>query len=136
MTRIRLWLFYKTPFYGRSWFGWHPDCRKALQTAIDKGGVVHVPVGTYHTASPVPEGVYVGGNTVPMAKKDEIRKRVEELRQAVENRAGGGNEEWHSDEDIIMAEALQAIADGASDPRGIAREALCLKEIEFARWYA
>jgi hypothetical protein len=65
---------------------------------------------------------------------DDVRARVEQLRAAYD--ASGDDETCHADEDELHRDVLKAIADGAPDPAGLAREAIRTDELTFARWYA
>lgn len=63
---------------------------------------------------------------------DEVRERVQQIRNMA-----GDDERAHSAEDALHQEVLLAIADGeAEDMRGISREALTTKDIDFCRWCA
>lgn len=61
----------------------------------------------------------------------DVRGRVIEVATQVQD-----PEAAHSDEDKLLADVLQAIADGADDPSALAREALRSLEIRFPRWCA
>ena len=68
---------------------------------------------------------------------DEMRDRVNQLRDDVERGPDHDPEKWHGEEDAIYTAALRAIADGyAADPRGVAAAALHAGRIEFERWSA
>ena len=65
----------------------------------------------------------------------EVKQMVEEVAQTYDKY--DDDERCHSMQDGIYEALLEAIADGsATDPAGCAREALEIKRIEFARWYA
>lgn len=62
---------------------------------------------------------------------EDVVKRVSEI-----SNTSGDNEEAHVMEDNLYLEVLTAISDGASDPRGLATEAIKASMIQFSRWYA
>jgi hypothetical protein len=62
---------------------------------------------------------------------EEIRARVQEIKNLCDD-----NEAAHSLEDALDEDVLTAIADGAQNPAELARAALATKELEFERWYA
>lgn len=62
---------------------------------------------------------------------EEVRKRVSDIRDTVDD-----PETAHSAEDQLHQDVLQAIADGAAEPRLLARAALKTLKLEFSRWYA
>ncbi|MEH7652306.1 hypothetical protein [Bacillus safensis] len=64
---------------------------------------------------------------------DDVRKRVEGLRQIAE---AEDDEAAHGMEDELYIEVLGAIANGADNPEKLAAEALKTLEIEFSRWYS
>jgi hypothetical protein len=62
---------------------------------------------------------------------DDVKSRV----AAIEAESGD-NETAHCDEDALYQAVLLAIAEGAAEPRELAREALKTSELTFTRWYA
>lgn len=62
---------------------------------------------------------------------DDIRRELEEIEAC-----SGDDESAHSKEDGLWESVLCAIADGADDPRALAREALRSLDIKFDRWCA
>lgn len=66
---------------------------------------------------------------------EDVRKRVEAIGAAVAREAD--EECLHIDEDELYHDVLQAIAEGtAEDPKAMAAEALRVRKMDFARWYA
>lgn len=63
---------------------------------------------------------------------DDVKKRLALIRVEAET----DDETAHAAQDGLYTDVLQAIADGAEDASGLAREALRVREIEFSRWYA
>jgi hypothetical protein len=62
---------------------------------------------------------------------DEINERVQAIKDIAHD-----DEVAHSAEDRLYIDVLQAIANGADNPRELAAAALATQGIEFARWYA
>lgn len=62
---------------------------------------------------------------------DEINTRVQTIKDEAYD-----DEAAHSAEDSLHADVLQAIADGAENPRELAAAALATLKIAFARWCA
>lgn len=60
-----------------------------------------------------------------------VRKRVERI-----DRISDQDESAHAAEDALYLSVLRAIAKGADDPAGLAREAIKAAKITFSRWYA
>ncbi len=69
-----------------------------------------------------------------MTTPEGIFQRVEQLRKNAAT--SPDHERLHIEEDAILVEALEAIADGAPHGRAIAREALRTQNVVFDRWYA
>jgi hypothetical protein len=68
---------------------------------------------------------------------EEMRDRVNQLRDDVEHGPDHDPEKWHGEEYAIYTAALRAIAEGyADDPRGVAAVALGAARIKFPRWTA
>ena len=63
---------------------------------------------------------------------------IEEVRSAVSDidEIKGDDEVAHEKEDDLRNEVLQAIANGASNPKDLALEVLKTGSIDFARWCA
>lgn len=61
----------------------------------------------------------------------DVVARVDEIENA-----SGDPESAHSLEDDLWRDVLQAIADGAPNAAGLAREALKTQDISFPRWCA
>lgn len=62
----------------------------------------------------------------------EIRERI---RQIGEYARHDSNDEAHVDEDDLYLDTLRAIAEGASNARELAREALRANGLPYERWY-
>jgi hypothetical protein len=62
---------------------------------------------------------------------EEVRERVEEIRRGADD-----DERAHALEDRLHKDVLKAIAEGASNGRQLAAEALTTDQIRFGRWYA
>lgn len=60
----------------------------------------------------------------------EHLKRIQDIAE------GGDDEKAHAEEDELRANVLLAIAEGAEDPAGLAKECLRSNELEFIRWCA
>ena len=62
---------------------------------------------------------------------EQVRKGIEYIAEMAHD-----PELAHSEEDSLHASVLQAIADGADDPRELAALALTTEDLEFPRWCA
>jgi hypothetical protein len=60
----------------------------------------------------------------------EVRRRV-----AVINALSQDSEGAHVAEDELYIDVLEAIADGAENPQGLAEEALRANDLDYLRWY-
>jgi hypothetical protein len=68
----------------------------------------------------------------PVAKRSTVAQRVKRIEAM-----SGDCEAAHSEEDKLFIDVLTSIADGTTDDaRGIAREALKSRLLDFSRWYA
>ena len=65
---------------------------------------------------------------------DELKKRVEDLEE--QQSKSWDPEHFHSLEDAIWQNTLEAIADGAPNAQALAKVALQTTELDFERWYA
>jgi hypothetical protein len=63
---------------------------------------------------------------------DDVRARV----QAIARVAERSPELAHGRQDDLWLSVLQAIADGAENPRELAAEAIKADDVNFPRWYA
>lgn len=67
----------------------------------------------------------------PVLTAAAVRKRVASIDIIKDDDEGA-----HGNEDALWEEVLEAIAEGASNPKALAREALATRAIDFARWCA
>ena len=63
---------------------------------------------------------------------EEIRERVQQIEEYARRQS---NDEAHVDEDDLYLDTLRAIAEGASNARELAREALKANRLGYERWY-
>lgn len=63
---------------------------------------------------------------------EQVREQVEHIRV----NAHIDPEARHCEQDTVYIDVLQAIADGADNPRELAAEAVKIDDIDFPRWYA
>ena len=62
---------------------------------------------------------------------EDAQKVVEQIKHI-----SGDDERAHSLEDSLHYDVLRSIAEGCSDPSGLAKAALESAELDFCRWYA
>ena len=62
----------------------------------------------------------------------EIRERIQQIGEYASR---DSNDEAHVDEDDLYLDTLRAIAEGASNARELAREAMRANALEYERWY-
>lgn len=61
---------------------------------------------------------------------EDVQKVVEQIKYTSDD------ERAHSLEDSLHYDVLRSIAEGCSDPSGLAKAALESAELDFCRWYA
>lgn len=63
---------------------------------------------------------------------EQVREQVDHIR----SNAHSDPEARHCEQDTVYIDVLRAIADGADNPRDLAKEAVKIDDIDFVRWYA
>jgi hypothetical protein len=74
--------------------------------------------------------------TIQLITKEQVNERLELINTIVkEEHPVIASEKAHVEQDRLIRDVLEGIANGAEDPAGIAAKALEVFEIEFTRWY-
>jgi hypothetical protein len=86
------------------------------------------------TEEPVTEEQQVAA--IQLISKEQVNERLELISTIVkEEHPVIASEKAHVEQDRLVRDVLEGIANGADDPAGIAAKALEVFEIEFTRWY-
>lgn len=67
---------------------------------------------------------------------EQVRAAVEDMKSRIRPNGMCDDEALHSQEDSLWGEVLEAIANGAPDAAGLAREAIRTNDLDFSRWCA
>ena len=67
----------------------------------------------------------------PIRTKEELNKRLEEIKQIASN-----DEKAHYKQDMLLRDVLVGIANGADNAQSLAGRALEVFNISFSRWYS
>lgn len=68
---------------------------------------------------------------------DHVNERLEAIRQVIkEEHPVVASEEAHEEQDKLLRDVLEAIANGAEDPVGLSKAVLEVFNVEFTRWYS